>query len=61
MKNVIALGQAIPEYLLIVAALATLLTLPLDFAGADGRCAAVYLADSVRGFYQSLTFFLSLP
>jgi hypothetical protein len=49
------------EYLIVVAAVATLLTVPLNFSGANGRSAAVYLVDSIRGFYQSLTFFLSLP
>jgi hypothetical protein len=54
-------GQSMLEYLIVVAAVATLLTVPLNFSGANGRSAAVYLVDSIRGFYQSLTFFLSLP
>jgi hypothetical protein len=54
-------GQSMLEYLIVVAAVTTLLTVPLNFAGANGRTAAVYLVDSIRVFYQSLTFFLSLP
>lgn len=61
MKSVKPLGQVMPEYLVIVAVLVVLLAVPFDFAGAQGRCAAVYLADSIRGFYQSLIYFLSLP
>jgi hypothetical protein len=54
-------GQSFVEYLIVLAAVSTLLTLPLNFDGPNGRTAAVYLADSVRAFYQSLTFFISLP
>jgi hypothetical protein len=54
-------GQSLVEYLILLAAVATLLTLPLPISGPNGRTAAVYLADCIRSFYQSLTFFISLP
>lgn len=54
-------GQSFVEYLIVLAAVSTLLTLPLNFDGPYGRTAAVYLVDSVRAFYQSLTYFISLP
>lgn len=57
----LSLGQSLVEYLILLSAVATLLTLPLHFSGPNGRTAAVYLADCVRSFYQSLTFFISLP
>lgn len=54
-------GQSLVEYIILLAAVATLLTLPLNVSGSNGRTAAVFLADSIRSFYQSLTFFISLP
>ncbi len=56
-----AAGQALTEYLLVLGVLVIALLLPLDGPQAQGRCAAVWLADSLRGFYQGLAYFLSLP
>ncbi|MFN9707775.1 MAG: hypothetical protein ACK53K_09440 [Burkholderiales bacterium] len=54
-------GQSLVEYVILLAAVTALITVPLNVPGAHGRTAAVYLVDSIRAFFESLTFFLSLP
>ncbi|MCO5978571.1 hypothetical protein [Ideonella oryzae] len=52
-------GQAMIEYVL-VAALLVLALFTTD-AVFDGKTGAQYLADMIRAFFRSLTYFLSLP
>lgn len=54
-------GQALTEYLVVLAVLVLVLLMPIEGPQAGGRCAAVWLADSLRALYGSLAFFLSLP
>ena len=54
-------GQSLVEYVILLAGVTALLTVPLNIPGARGRTAAVYLVDSIKAFFESLSFFLSLP
>jgi len=50
-------GQAMVEYAVIAAVLAGALFVA-DF---DGKSGAQYLADMIKAFFRSLTYFISLP
>jgi len=52
-------GQAMIEYVLVAAIL--VLALFTTDSLFDGKTGAQYLADMVRAFFRSLTYFLSLP
>jgi hypothetical protein len=50
-------GQALVEYIVVASVLATAL-FTFEFGGKTG---AQYLADMIRAFFRSLSYFISLP
>lgn len=50
-------GQALVEYVVVASVLATAL-FTFEFGGKTG---AQYLADMIRAFFRSLSYFISLP